>query len=50
MDGKASLLRRHSDARRLATLLATAAHLTTRALDDALDLLDVLVGTGLLRP
>lgn len=31
VDGKASLLRRHGDARRLATLLATAVHLTTRA-------------------
>jgi hypothetical protein len=48
VDGKASLLRRHADARRLATLLATAVHLTTRAVDDALDLLDVLVATRLL--
>jgi TnpA family transposase len=48
VDGKASLLRRHGDARRLATLLATAVHLTTRAVDDALDLLDVLVATRLL--
>ncbi|GGT42932.1 hypothetical protein GCM10010176_103060 [Nonomuraea spiralis] len=42
IDGKASLLRRHSDRRRLATLLATAVRLTTRAVDDALDLSDVL--------
>ncbi|MFC4016240.1 Tn3 family transposase [Nonomuraea purpurea] len=48
IDGKASLLRRHSDPRRLATLLATAVHLTTRAVDDALDLLDVLIATKLL--
>ena len=48
VDGKASLLRRHADARRLATLLATAVHLTTRAVDDALDQLDVLVATRLL--
>ncbi|MBG6089617.1 TnpA family transposase [Actinomadura viridis] len=48
VDGKASLLRRHSDTRRLATLLATAVHLTTRAVDDALDLLDVLIATKLL--
>ncbi|MEV6332663.1 Tn3 family transposase [Streptomyces sp. NPDC051909] len=48
VDGKASLLRRHGDARRLATLLATAVHLTTRAVDDALDLLEVLVATRLL--
>lgn len=41
VDGKASLLRRHGDSRRLATLLATAVYLTTRAVDDALDLLEV---------
>ncbi|WTX00847.1 Tn3 family transposase (plasmid) [Streptomycetaceae bacterium NBC_01309] len=48
VDGKASLLKRHTDERRLATLLATAVYLTTRAVDDALDLLDVLVATKLL--
>jgi TnpA family transposase len=48
VDGKASLLRRHGDSRRLATLLATAVYLTTRAVDDALDLLEVLVATRLL--
>ncbi|MFC9856319.1 MULTISPECIES: Tn3 family transposase [unclassified Streptomyces] len=48
VDGKASLLRRHSDARRLATLLATAVYLTSRAVDDALDLLEVLIATKLL--
>ncbi|MEU1941797.1 Tn3 family transposase [Streptomyces sp. NPDC020125] len=48
VDGKASLLRRHGDSRRLATLLATAVHLTSRAVDDALDLLEVLVATRLL--
>ncbi|GAA2360803.1 hypothetical protein GCM10010246_59200 [Streptomyces cuspidosporus] len=35
VDGKASLLRRHSSARRLATLLATTVYLTSRAVDDA---------------
>lgn len=35
VDGKATLLKRHNDARRLATLLATVVHLTTRAIDDA---------------
>nr|WP_255953530.1 DUF4158 domain-containing protein [Streptomyces sp. ODS25] len=45
---EASLLRRHGDHRRLATLLATAVYLTTRAVDDALDLLEVLVATKLL--
>ncbi|MCW2915081.1 MAG: transposase [Actinomycetia bacterium] len=34
VDGKAALLKRHSDSRRLATLLATGVHLTTRAVDD----------------
>lgn len=48
MDGKASLLKRHGDSRRLATLLATAVYLTTRAVDDALDLLEVLIATKLL--
>ncbi|WP_413810908.1 Tn3 family transposase [Streptomyces sp. OE57] len=47
-DGKASLLRRHGDSRRLATLLATAVYLTSRAVDDALDLLEVLIATKLL--
>ncbi|CAG6393618.1 hypothetical protein SCOCK_210058 [Actinacidiphila cocklensis] len=48
VDGKASLLRRHGDPRRLATLLATTVYLTTRAVDDALDLLEVLIATKLL--
>ncbi|MFI9824565.1 Tn3 family transposase [Streptomyces sp. NPDC052013] len=48
VDGKASLLRRHGDSRRLATLLATTVYLTTRAVDDALDLLEVLIATKLL--
>jgi TnpA family transposase len=48
VDGKASLLRRHGASRRLATLLATAVYLTTRAVDDALDLLEVLISTKLL--
>lgn len=34
--------------RRLATLLATTVYLTTRAVDDALDLLEVLIATKLL--
>jgi hypothetical protein len=50
LDGKASLLRRHGDPRRLATLLATVSYLTTRAVDDALDLLEVLIATKLLAP
>jgi hypothetical protein len=48
VDGKATLLKRHGDSRRLAALLATAVYLTSRAVDDALDLLDVLIATKLL--
>ncbi|WP_433226554.1 hypothetical protein [Microtetraspora malaysiensis] len=47
VDGKASLLRRNRDSRRLATLLATVVYLTSRAVDDALDLLEVLIATKL---
>ncbi|GAA3760789.1 Tn3 family transposase [Salinactinospora qingdaonensis] len=46
--GKAPLLRRHDDPRRLATLLATVVHLQARAVDDALELLDLLMTTKLL--
>ncbi|XVQ15647.1 hypothetical protein ACQP1W_24910 [Spirillospora sp. CA-255316] len=46
--GKAPLLRRHDDHRRLATLLATAVRLQARAVDDALELLDLLMTTRLL--
>nr|WP_235883850.1 DUF4158 domain-containing protein [Saccharopolyspora elongata] len=48
VQGKASLLRRHGDSRRLPTLLATVVYLQTRAVDDALDLLDVLISSKLL--
>lgn len=48
MDGKATLLRRHPSSRRLATLLATVVYLSSRTVDDALDLLDVLITTKLL--
>ncbi|SNT47897.1 Tn3 transposase DDE domain-containing protein [Streptosporangium subroseum] len=48
MDGKATLIDRHSEERKLATLLATVVHLTTRSVDDALDLLDLLIATKLL--
>ena len=40
-------LKRHGDQRRLATLVATAAHLEATAIDDALELLDLLVWTEL---
>jgi len=48
MDGKATLIDRHGEQRKLATLLATVVHLTTRSVDDALDLLDLLIATRLL--
>jgi hypothetical protein len=48
MEGKATLLRRHPDGRRLSTLLATVVYLQTHAVDDALDLLDVLITSKLL--
>lgn len=43
-----ALLRRHPDSRRLATSLATVVYLRTWAVDDALDLLDVLITSKLL--
>lgn len=48
LSGKASLLRRHPDSRRLATLAATAVELRGRAVDDVLELFDVLMVTNLL--
>lgn len=45
---KANLLRRHPPSRRLATLLATVTHLEAHAVDDALELFDVLMATDLL--
>ncbi len=48
--GKATLLDRYGDARKLATLLATITKLRVRAVDDALELLDVLMVTKLLGP
>lgn len=43
MGGKTSLLKRHQAARRLATLLATVVYLESKATDDALELLDLLM-------
>ena len=48
MAGKASLLRRHPQARKLATLVATVVHLRAKATDDALELFDVLMTNDLL--
>lgn len=45
---KAPALARHDDPRRSATLLATARRLQVRAVDDALDLFEVLMSTELL--
>ena len=48
MAGKAPALRRHRSSRRLATLLATVVYLEARAIDDALELFDVLMVTDLM--
>lgn len=47
MAAKARLLRRHPPARRAATLLATVRWLHANAIDDALELFDVLMSTEL---
>jgi hypothetical protein len=46
--GTAAQLRRHPDARKLATLLATVVYLEAKSVDDALELLDLLMVTELL--
>ena len=46
--GKAPALRRHPPPRKLATLVATVAHLEAKATDDALELFDLLMTTELL--
>lgn len=43
MAAKAPLLRRHGPLRKLATLLATVRYLESKSVDDALELLDLLV-------
>jgi TnpA family transposase len=48
MTADAWLIRRHPDDRRLATLLATARHLEAKSVDDALELLDLLMAAELL--
>jgi TnpA family transposase len=48
MAAKATALRRHPEPRRLATLVATVRSLEAKAVDDALDLFDVLVTNDLL--
>lgn len=48
MAAKAPALRRHPHKRRLATLLAPAVYLEAKAVDDALELFDVLIANELL--
>jgi len=48
MTAKATALRRHPGARRLATLMATVRHLEARSVDDALELFDLLMSAELL--
>ena len=48
MTADAWLIRRHPDDRRLATLLATARYLEAKSVDDALELLDLLMSAELL--
>jgi len=48
MTADAWLIRRHPDDRRLATLLATARYLEGKSVDDALELLDLLMSAELL--
>jgi hypothetical protein len=49
MSAKASQMRRHPDARRLATLMATVRYLEAKSVDDTLELLDLLMSAELLR-
>ncbi|GEM_PF-6024971 len=48
MTADAWLVRRHPDDRRVGTLLATVRHLAARSVDDALELLDLLISAELL--
>ena len=47
MSADASLIRRHPDGRRLATLLATVRHLEAKSVDDTLEMLDLLMSAEL---
>ena len=48
MTASATQIRRHPSSRRLATLLSTVVYLESKAIDDALELLDLLMATELL--
>jgi TnpA family transposase len=47
MTASASLIRRHPEGRRIATLLATVRHLEAKSIDDALEMLDLLMSAEL---
>ncbi len=47
MTATVSLIRRHGDSRRIATLLATVRHLEAKSVDDALEMLDLLMSAEL---
>ena len=47
MTASGSLIRRHPEARRIATLLATVRHLEAKSVDDALEMLDLLMSAEL---
>jgi hypothetical protein len=47
MTASASLIRRHPEARRIATLLATVRHPEAKSVDDALEMLDLLMSAEL---
>jgi hypothetical protein len=47
MTASASLIRRYPEVRRLATLLATVRHLEAKSVDDALEMLDLLMSAEL---
>jgi hypothetical protein len=47
MTAAASLIRRHPESRRIATLVATVRHLEAKSVDDALEMLDLLMSAEL---
>ncbi len=47
MTASASLIRRHPESRRIATLVATVRHLEAKSVDDALEMLDLLMSAEL---
>jgi hypothetical protein len=47
MTASASLIRRHPESRRIATLVATVRHLEAKSVDDTLEMLDLLMSAEL---